>query len=100
VWSAIEKSSKLHSLPHRQLTPVPLEKEPQLKDVCDRISRLYQQGGLEPIDRDILGLLEREVAYSPSQSASRLDTYFTETDSFIPVVHTSDATGEGPFDRV
>jgi len=67
VWSAIFRGSKLHTLPHRQLTPVPLEKEPQLKDVCDRISRLYQQGGLEPIDRDILGLLEREVAYSPSQ---------------------------------
>jgi Holliday junction resolvase RusA-like endonuclease len=67
VWSAIERGSKLHILPHRQLTPVPLEKEPQLKDVCDRISRLYQQGGLEPIERDILGLLEREVAYSPTQ---------------------------------
>jgi hypothetical protein len=67
VWSAIERCSKLHTLPHRQLTPVPLEKEPQLKDVCDRISRLYQQGGLEPIERDILGLLEREVAYSPTQ---------------------------------
>ena len=67
VWSAIERCSKLHILPHRQLTPIPLEKEPQLKDVCDRISRLYQQGGLEPIERDILGLLEREVAYSPTQ---------------------------------
>jgi hypothetical protein len=67
VWSAIERCSKLHTLPHRQLTPVPLEKEPQLKDVCDRILRLYQQGGLEPIERDILGLLEREVAYSPTQ---------------------------------
>ena len=67
VWSAILRGSKLHSLPHRQLTPVPLEKEPQLKDVCDRISRLYQQGGSEPIERDILGLLEREVAYSPTQ---------------------------------
>jgi hypothetical protein len=44
-----------------------LEKEPQLKDVCDRIARLYQQGGSEPIERDILGLLEREVAYSPTQ---------------------------------
>jgi Holliday junction resolvase RusA-like endonuclease len=31
------------------------------------LSRLYQQGGSEPIERDILGLLEREVAYSPTQ---------------------------------
>jgi Holliday junction resolvase RusA-like endonuclease len=67
VWNAIFRGSKLHSLPHRQLTPVPLEKEPQLKDVCDRISRLYQRGGSEPIEWDILGLLEREVAYSPTQ---------------------------------
>jgi hypothetical protein len=67
VWSAILRGSKLHSLPHRQLTPVLLEKEPQLKDESDRISRLYQQEGSEPIERDILGLLEREVAYSPTQ---------------------------------
>lgn len=67
VWSAIVRCVKRHTLPHRQLTPVPLEKEPQLKDVCVRIARLEKQGCLEPIERDILGLLSREVAHSPTQ---------------------------------
>ena len=67
VWSAIEKCSKRHSLPHRQLTPVPLEKEHNLKEVCDRIARLEKQGSLDPFERNILGLLSREVAHSPIQ---------------------------------
>jgi DNA (cytosine-5)-methyltransferase 1 len=67
VWSAIEKCSKRHTLPHRQLTPVPLEKEHNLKEVCDRIARLEKQGSLDPFERDILGLLSREVAHSPIQ---------------------------------
>jgi site-specific DNA-cytosine methylase len=67
VWSAIEKCSKRHTLPHRQLTPVPLEKEHKLKEICDRIARLEKQGSLDPFERDILGLLSREVAHSPIQ---------------------------------
>ncbi len=69
VWvrSAIENCVKLHSLRHRQLTPVPLEKEHELKEVCDRVARLEKQGSLDPFERDLLWLLSREVAHNPTQ---------------------------------
>lgn len=53
-----------YSLKHQQVKPVPLEEEPQLKEVCDRITKL-KQCSLDPFEVEILSLLERPVAFTP-----------------------------------
>ena len=51
-----------HTLKHQQVTPLPLEQEPQLKQVCDRLSKL-RSCGLDPFEVEILNL--RLANYSP-----------------------------------
>lgn len=55
-----------HTLKHQQVTLLPLEKEPQLKEVCDRLSKL-REGGLDPFEVEILNLLERTVVLTPTE---------------------------------
>ena len=47
---------QLHTFKHRALTVVPLESEPRLKQVCDRINRLFESGNLDPFEVEILNL--------------------------------------------
>jgi hypothetical protein len=53
-----------YSLKHQQVKPVPLEEEPQLLEVCDRLAKL-RECSLDPFEVEILNLLERPVAFTP-----------------------------------
>ena len=53
-----------HTLKYQQVTPLPLEKEPQLKEVCDRLTKL-RACNLDPFLVEILNLLERNVVFTP-----------------------------------
>ena len=53
-----------HTLKYQQVTPLPLEKEPQLKEVCDRLTKL-RACNLDPFLVEILNLLERNVVLTP-----------------------------------
>jgi hypothetical protein len=55
-----------YSLKHQQVKPVPLEEEPHLKEVCDHLNRL-KQSSLDPFEVEILNLLERPVAFTPTE---------------------------------
>jgi hypothetical protein len=55
-----------HSLKHPQVEAVPLEQEPQCKEVVERIETLRGRG-LEAIDLEILQLLERAVVLTPRE---------------------------------
>jgi hypothetical protein len=55
-----------HTLKYQQLIPLPLEKEPQLKKICDRLSHL-RQCNLDPFEVEILNLLERPVVFTPTE---------------------------------
>ncbi|MES1026710.1 ParB N-terminal domain-containing protein [Gloeocapsa sp. BRSZ] len=55
-----------YTLKYQQLIPLPLEKEPQLKKICDRISCL-RQCNLDPFEVEILDLLERPVVLTPTE---------------------------------
>ena len=58
---------QLHTFKHRALTVVPLESEPRLKQVCDRINRLFESGNLDPFEVEILNLLEQRVVHTPCE---------------------------------
>ena len=55
-----------HTLKHQQVKSLPLEKEPQLKQVCDRLTKLREHG-LDPFEVEILNLLERTVVLTPTE---------------------------------
>lgn len=55
-----------HTLKHHQVEAVPLENEPGLKELCDRIARL-RECQLDPFDREILELLDRAVVLTPRE---------------------------------
>jgi len=53
-----------HTLKHQQVELVPMDREPQLVEVSDRIARL-RKCNLDPFEVEILLLLERQVAFTP-----------------------------------
>lgn len=55
-----------YTLKYQQLIPLPLEKEPQLKKIGDRISCL-RRCNLDPFEVEILNLLERPVVLTPTE---------------------------------
>jgi hypothetical protein len=55
-----------HILKHQQVQPLLLEEEPQLKEICDRLCKL-RSCGLDPFEVEILNLLERPVAFTPTE---------------------------------
>ena len=55
-----------HILKHQQVQPLPLEEEPQLKEICDRLSKL-RSCSLDPFEVEILNLLERPVVFTPTE---------------------------------
>lgn len=66
VWVRdVEQMTMLqYSVKHQQVLPVPLEEEPQLLEVCLRLSKL-RLCNLDPFEVEILNLLERAVALTP-----------------------------------
>lgn len=58
---------QLHTFKHSALTAVSLESQPALKQVCDRINRLYNLGNLDPFELEILSLLERPTVHTPTE---------------------------------
>ncbi len=56
---------QLHTFKQKALTAVSLESQPALKQVCDRINRLYNLGNLDPFELEILSLLERPTVHTP-----------------------------------
>ena len=57
----------LHTFKHSALTAVPLENQPGLQEICDRTGRLHQLGNLDPFEVEILNLLERTTALTPTE---------------------------------
>ena len=57
----------LHTFKHSALTAVPLENQPGLQEICDRTDRLHQLGNLDPFEIEILNLLERTTALTPTE---------------------------------
>jgi hypothetical protein len=55
-----------HALKSQQLIPLPLEKEPRLKEICDRLTKL-RSCSLDPFEVEILNLLERPVVFTPTE---------------------------------
>ncbi|MEG4294684.1 hypothetical protein Q5692_38650 [Microcoleus sp. C2C3] len=57
----------LYTFKHSALTAVPLENQPETRELCDRIDRLHQLGNLDPFEIEILNLLERTTALTPTE---------------------------------
>ena len=57
----------LHTFKHSALTAVPLENQPGLQEICDRTDRLHKLGNLDPFEAEILNLLERTTALTPTE---------------------------------
>jgi hypothetical protein len=57
----------LYTFKHSALTAVPLESQPELQEICDRTDRLHQLGNLDPFEVEILNLLERATALTPTE---------------------------------
>src|SRR6476661_773007 len=57
----------LYTFKHSALTAVPLENQPGLQEICDRTDRLHQLGNLDPFEVEILNLLERTTALTPTE---------------------------------
>lgn len=55
-----------HTLKHQQVTSLPLKQEPQLKQLCDRLTKLREHG-LDPFEVEIVNLLERTVVLTPTE---------------------------------
>lgn len=66
VWIRDVNTMTMHeyTLKHQQFLPVPLEKEPQLLEVCERLTKL-RSCNLDPFEVEILNLLDRPVAFTP-----------------------------------
>ena len=56
-----------YTFKHSALTAVPLENQPGLQEICDRTGRLHQLGNLDPFEVEILNLLERTTALTPTE---------------------------------
>ena len=56
-----------YTFKHSALTAVPLENQPGLQEICDRTDRLHQLGNLDPFEVEILNLLERTTALTPTE---------------------------------
>src|SRR4028119_445408 len=57
----------LYTFKHSALTAVPLESQPELQEICDRTDRLHKLGNLDPFEVEILNLLERATALTPTE---------------------------------
>ncbi|WP_445249300.1 hypothetical protein [Microcoleus sp. OTE_8_concoct_300] len=57
----------LYTFKHSALTAVPLENQPGLQEICDRTDRLHKLGNLDPFEVEILNLLERTTALTPTE---------------------------------
>jgi hypothetical protein len=57
----------LYTFKHSALTAVPLENQPGLQEICDRTDRLHQLGNLDSFEVEILNLLERTTALTPTE---------------------------------
>ncbi|MDF5716788.1 MAG: hypothetical protein PUP93_23690, partial [Rhizonema sp. NSF051] len=55
-----------HTLKHHFVETVPLDREPQLVEVCSRIEKLRQYP-LDPFEIEILLLLQRPIAFTPTE---------------------------------
>ncbi len=55
-----------HTIKYQQVIPLPLEQEPQLKQVCDRLSKL-RSCSLDPFEVEIVNLLERTIVLTPTE---------------------------------
>lgn len=53
-----------YTLKPQQVTPLPLEKEPRLEEICNRLSKL-RSCSLDPFEVEIINLLKRNVALTP-----------------------------------
>lgn len=51
---------------YQNLIPLPEEAEPHLKQVRDRLNKL-KECNLDPFELEILNLLERPVAFTPTE---------------------------------
>ena len=58
---------QLYTFKHSALTAVPLENQPGLQEICDRTDRLHKLGNLDPFEAEILNLLERTTALTPTE---------------------------------
>jgi hypothetical protein len=58
---------QLYTFKHSALTAVPLENQPGLQEICDRTDRLHKLGNLDPFEVEILNLLERATALTPTE---------------------------------
>ncbi|MEG4225489.1 hypothetical protein QUA35_05745 [Microcoleus sp. N9_B2] len=58
---------QLYTFKHSALTAVPLDNQPGLQEICDRISLLFESGNLDPFEVEILNLLEQRVVHTPCE---------------------------------
>ncbi|MEG4484202.1 hypothetical protein [Microcoleus sp. D2_18a_B4] len=56
-----------YTFKHSALTAVPLDNQPGLQEICDRTDRLHKLGNLDPFEVEILNLLERTTALTPTE---------------------------------
>jgi hypothetical protein len=57
----------LYTFKHSALTAVPLENQPGLQEICDRTDQLHKLGNLDQFEVEILNLLERTTALTPTE---------------------------------
>ncbi|PSB04977.1 ParB N-terminal domain-containing protein [Merismopedia glauca] len=55
-----------HRLPIEQVEPLPIESEPRLAEISDRLQRLMAIG-LDPFELEIVSMLERAVVLTPTE---------------------------------
>jgi hypothetical protein len=58
---------QLYTFKHSALTVVPLDNQPGLQEICDRISLLFESGNLDPFEVEIQNLLEQRVVHTPCE---------------------------------
>jgi hypothetical protein len=58
---------QLHTFKLNELTPLPLESQLSLKAVCERLTALLNSGQLDPFELELVNLLERPVAHTPTE---------------------------------
>ena len=58
---------QLYTFKHSALTAVPLDNQPGIQEICDRTDRLHKLGNLDPFEVEILNLLKRATALTPTE---------------------------------
>ncbi|MGL5193628.1 MAG: hypothetical protein ACRC8Y_08475 [Chroococcales cyanobacterium] len=58
---------QLHTFKHSSLISIPTDERPELLEITARINRLYDLAELDPFEREILNLLQRQVSYTPTE---------------------------------